>query len=274
MTFEHALDHDTLNDMITTHLAAARIPTAPFDLSNEKYEPGDSVAYQRWVLRIQLPEAEAREKLFKPIQDELARQPYFPSSSSIGGKVAGDMQEKATYALLASLISMVIYLWVRFQKVMYGVAAALALVHDVLVTLGAVAVSAYVAPYLGFLMIDPFKISLSVLAAFLTIVGFSVNDTIVIFDRMRELRGKSPILTTKLVNASINQTLSRTLLTTMSVLSTVAILYVGGGQGIHVLAFSLLVGFVAGTYSTVFIASPILLWMERPAKSSRSGSRS
>ena len=177
------------------------------------------------------------------------------------------MQEKATYALLASLISMVIYLWVRFQRVMYGVAAAVALVHDVLVTLGAIAVSAYVAPYLGFLMVDPFKISLSVLAAFLTIVGFSAIDTIVIFDRMREIRGKSLDLTTDMVNASINQTLSRTLLTTMTVLAVVVILYIGGGQGIHVLAFSLLVGFVAGTYSTVFIASPILLWMTRPAQS-------
>ena len=72
LTFEHALDHDTLSDMVTTQLAAAKMPTVPFDLSNEKYEPGDSAAYEKWVLRIQLPEADVREKLFKPIQAELA----------------------------------------------------------------------------------------------------------------------------------------------------------------------------------------------------------
>ena len=104
-----------------------------------------------------------------------------------------------------------LYVWFRFTQVMFGFAAILALVHDVLVTLGALAVSSYVADYLGFLGVEPFKINLPIIAAFLTIIGYSLNDTIVIFDRIREIRGKSTELSPELVNTSINQTLSRTL---------------------------------------------------------------
>jgi len=100
-----------------------------------------------------------------------------------------------------------------------------------------------------------------VVAALLTIIGYSLNDTIVIFDRIREVRGKNPQLTEEMVNNSINQTLSRTLLTSLTTLIVVVVLYAFGGQGIHGFAFALLVGVVAGTYSTVFIASPFLLWM-------------
>ena len=149
LNFKHELDYDTLNDMVTAQLKAANIPTVPFDVSNEKYVPGDTAAYQDWVLQVKLPPAEAQEKLLGPLQAQLDQTPYFPSSSSIGGKVAGDMQEKAIYALLGSLICIIAYIWIRFQRVMYGVAAVVALVHDVLITLGALAISAYLAPFLG-----------------------------------------------------------------------------------------------------------------------------
>ena len=145
-----------------------------------------------------------------------------------------------------------------------------ALVHDVLITLGMIALSYFVAPYLGILLADPFKISLPVLAAFLTIIGYSLNDTIVVFDRIREVRGKSPQLSGDMINASINQTLSRTLLTSLTTLMVVVILYIAGGQGIHAFAFSLVVGVVVGTYSSVFVASPVLFWMSQPARSNRS----
>ncbi len=119
-------------------------------------------------------------------------------------------------------------------------------------------------------MIEPFKISLPIIAAFLTIIGYSLNDTIVIFDRIREMRGKSPIISTELANAAINQTLSRTILTSLTVFIVVLILYAVGGEGIHGFAFALVVGVIAGSYSTIYIATPIVLWMNRSADASGS----
>jgi len=130
-----------------------------------------------------------------------------------------------------------------------------------LVTLGLIALSAYLTGILGFLLIDEFKIGLSVLAAFLTIIGYSVNDTIIIFDRIREVKGKAPYLTPRIVNTSINQTLSRTIITSLTTLFVVVVLYIGGGAGIHAFSFTLLVGVITGTYSSIFIASPLLLWL-------------
>ncbi|MFN9940761.1 MAG: protein translocase subunit SecDF, partial [bacterium] len=106
--------------------------------------------------------------------------------------MAGNTKLTAVYALLASLIMIVLYVWVRFQNVAFGLAAVVALAHDVLVAVACLAISHFVAPFLGWALVDDFKISLDVVAALLTIVGFSINDTIVIFDRLRELRGKSP----------------------------------------------------------------------------------
>jgi SecD/SecF fusion protein len=175
--------------------------------------------------------------------------------------VASKTRYLAVWALVASWLCMIVYLWVRFQGVAFGVAAVVALIHDVFVMLGAIAVSIYVAPFLGFLMIEPFKINLPIVAAFLTIIGFSVNDTIVIFDRIREVRGKDPDLTRKMVNDSTNQTLSRTLLTSFTVLLVVVVLYLFGGEAVHGFAFALIVGVATGTYSSIYVASPILLWM-------------
>ena len=226
-------------------------------------EDGDPErGHSTWEIGIELSGVDA-EALFKAVKAELESEPYFPSSNTIGGKVAGNTQVKAILALLASLLGIVAYIWFRFQRVMFAVAAVVALVHDVLITLGVIALSAYVANFLGFLLIEEFKIGLSVLAAFLTIIGYSLNDTIVVFDRIREVRGKSPELTVDMVNLSINQTLSRTLLTSMTTLMVVVILYFLGGQGIHSFAFSLVVGVLVGTYSSIFVASPTLLWMAR-----------
>ena len=101
-------------------------------------------------------------------------------------------------------------------------------------------------------------------AALLTIVGFSINDTIVIFDRIREIRGKSTVITKDMINLSVNQTLSRTILTSGTVLIATVILYFAGGQGIHAFAYTMLVGVISGTYSTVYIAAPIVLWFRKP----------
>jgi SecD/SecF fusion protein len=166
--------------------------------------------------------------------------------------------------MLASMVMIVVYVWVRFQNIVFGLAAVVALVHDVLVTIAALAVSYYVAPFLGWAMVDPFKISLDVVAALLTIVGFSINDTIVIFDRIREIKGKSPEITADMVNKAVNQTLGRTILTSGTVLVVTIILYVWGGQEIHPFAFAMLVGLISGTDSTGYIASPLVLWLRKP----------
>ncbi len=119
-------------------------------------------------------------------------------------------------------------------------------------------------------MLDQFKIDLPMIAAFLTLIGFSVNDTIVIFDRIREIKGKSPNVTAKMINDAINQTLSRTILTTLTAWIVVIILYLFGGEGLHGFAFTLVVGFMSGTYSTIYIASPILIdWMAKKEESKR-----
>jgi SecD/SecF fusion protein len=156
----------------------------------------------------------------------------------------------------------VLYVWLRFQNVAFGLAAVVALAHDVLVTVACLALSKFVAPFMGWALVDDFKISLDVVAALLTIVGFSINDTIVIFDRLRELRGKARYVTAGMIDKAVNQTLSRTILTSGTAFLATLILYAFGGQGIHAFAFAMLVGIITGSYSTIYIASPIVLWLQ------------
>lgn len=215
---------------------------------------------KEWTVTVGLDSA-ATELVLTEVTSDLNNKPNWISASTIGGKVAGKTQSMAIAALAASIIGIVIYVWIRFQKIVFGLAAVVALVHDVLITLGAIALSAWLADAFGFLLIEEFRISLPVVAAFLTIIGYSLNDTIVVFDRIREVRGKSPDLTFEMVNTSINQTLSRTILTSLTTLLVVLILYSIGGQGIHAFAFALIIGVAVGTYSSIFVASPALLFM-------------
>lgn len=186
----------------------------------------------------------------------------FERLTNFSGIIAGETRTLALIATLASWLIIIVYLWFRFKSLTFGLAAVVAVVHDVLVALGAVAASYWLAQVPGLreaLMLDQFKIDLPMIAAFLTLIGFSVNDTIVIFDRIRELKGKSPNLTGKLINDAVNQTLSRTILTTLTAWTVVIILFIFGGEGLHGFAFTLVVGFLSGTYSTIYIASPILI---------------
>jgi SecD/SecF fusion protein len=169
----------------------------------------------------------------------------------------------APAAIMASLVFLVGYIWLRFQHLVFGLAAVIALVHDVVITVGAIAASLWLSHVFGFFLIEEFKISLPVVAALLTIIGYSLNDTIVVFDRIREVRGKSPAITEEMINTSVNQTMSRTILTALTTLLVVVVLYAFGGEGIHGFAFALLIGVVVGTYSSVFVASAALLWMGR-----------
>ncbi|GAB5402182.1 MAG: protein translocase subunit SecD [Aureliella sp.] len=224
------------------------------------WTPEDVAGHSTWKLRLPLAKDEAEQILSKMAAD-LETTPKWLSLSTIQGRVANEMQNRAIGAILVSLIFIVAYIWFRFQKVAYGLAAVVALVHDVLITLGVIALCHWLSGPLGFLLIDDFKIGLTEVAAFLTIIGYSLNDTIVVFDRIREVRGRSPRLTEDMVNTSVNQTLSRTLLTSGTTLLTVLLLYIFGGEGIHAFAFALLIGVLVGTYSSIFVASPVLLWI-------------
>src|SRR5439155_14676537 len=133
-------------------------------------------------------------------------------------------------------------------------------IHDLFFTMGIIAFCYYIHRYLpglaSALLIQDFKIDLPAVAALLTLVGYSVNDTIVVFDRIREVRGKNPALTPQMINDSVNQTLSRTVLTSFATWLVVFVLYVIGGEGVHLFAFVLVVGVLVGTYSSIFVASP------------------
>ena len=198
--------------------------------------------------------------------------PLFEEVSNFAKSVGGEMQGQALIAMLISLGAIIIYVWFRFQRLTFGFAAVAALVHDVLVVLGVVALASLLSggPIGSLFALYDFKINLPMIAAFLTIVGYSLNDTIVVFDRIREVRGKNPNLTPEMINTSLNQTLSRTLLTSLTTFFVVGILYVFGGEGIHGFAFCLLIGVIVGTYSSIYVASPVLLWlMNREEKAAK-----
>ena len=167
----------------------------------------------------------------------------------VGPKVGRDLREKAILSILYAVIGIVIYISWRFE-LQYAIAAIIALAHDVLVTLGA------------FSILDK-EFTLVIVAAFLAIIGYSLNDTIVVFDRIREnirRRGKNTLVQT--INASINQTLSRTILTSGTTLMVVMALFFFGGEIIHDFSFALLVGILVGTYSSIFIASVFLVYWD------------
>src|SRR5271157_2859422 len=237
-------------------------PTTRFEIS-EGPAKESGTASTDLVLRTDLEPDIAQAQIGK-LKDSLAsnRDLLFERITIFGGTVASETRTLALIATVASWVIIIVYLWWRFHSFIYGLAAVLAVVHDVLITLGAIAVSYWLVriPIISsLLMIDQFKIDLPIVAAFLTLIGFSVNDTIVIFDRIREIKGKTTYLTNKLVNDAINQTLSRTVLTSLTAWLVVVILYIFGGEGLHGFAFALVVGFLSGTYSTVYIATPILI---------------
>ena len=208
----------------------------------------------------------------KSVQARLAASPVFEEVNAFETSVANNTKVDALLAIIASLVMIVVYMWFRFEKVYFGYAAVAALAHDVLVTVGCIALGAYLSktPIGPLFMLEDFKINLNQIACLLTIVGYSLNDTIVIFDRIREIKGKNPKISYEMINQSVNQTLSRTLLTALSTFIVVVVLYIAGGEGIHGFAFSMIIGVVTGCYSTIYIANPVLLWLvqheAQPAK--------
>lgn len=195
----------------------------------------------------------------------------------VGPRVGADLRRQAVFATLYALGGMLVYIWFRFEWI-YGVGAVIAVFHDTIITI-------------GFFSLFDKEISLTVIAALLTLVGYSMNDTIVIFDRIREnlrISRREPL--GSVINRSVNQTLGRTIMTSGLTFLTVLALYLFGGPVLHGFSFALVVGIIVGTYSSVFIASPIVLfwhnWADRrggtpvavaarpaPAAGSTAGSR-
>jgi len=175
-------------------------------------------------------------------------------------QIAGQTRNRAIFAAILALIAIVAYVWLRFGTKEYGVAAVICLVHDVCITLGVIALSNVLFDTVigKGLLLEDFKMDLAMVAAILTLIGYSLNDTIVVFDRIRENKGKTASLSSGLINESINQTLSRTVLTSVTVLFVVAVLYVTGGHGVHGFSYVLVIGSLVGTYSSVGVAASLL----------------
>jgi preprotein translocase subunit SecF len=194
------------------------------------------------------------------------RQETYPGSFTVrtveivGPRIGSDLRQQAINTVLFALAAMLVYIAFRFEWI-YGVAAVIAVFHDTIITIGL------------FSLFNK-QIDLTVIAALLTLVGYSMNDTIVTFDRIREnlrmqRRGTFP----EIVNASINQTLSRTVLTSGLTFLTALSLYLFGGQVLNGFSFALVVGIIVGTYSSIFIASPILIfWQNTSERRKRRGS--
>lgn len=172
---------------------------------------------------------------------------------SVGPKVGEDLRFRGAMSVIAATIMMGVYIWLRFEF-RFGVGAVIALVHDLLVTIGA-------------LLLADYEFDLTIVAALLTVVGYSVNDTVIVCDRIREnMRKIKRESLEAIINTSINETLSRTIITVSTAIMVLVALFFLGGAVIRPFAFALLVGFFSGVYSTIFIASPvILLWEKRPA---------
>ena len=172
----------------------------------------------------------------------------FQEVSSVGPKVSGELIQTAVYAVLLAIFAVLVYIWLRFEW-QFSVEAVAALVHDVVLTI-------------GIFSLLQIKFDLAIIAALLTIVGYSLNDTVVVFDRVREnLRRYKKLELRDVLNVSINETLSRTVMTSVTTLMALIALFVLGGDVIRGFVFAMIWGVVVGTYSSVFVASNVLLML-------------
>ena len=191
-------------------------------------------------------------ELKKALQSEFPTEKLdFRRIEKVGPKIGSELKGKALFAIITAIIGILIYISIRFEF-RFAIGAIAALVHDVLITLGIFSILNY-------------EISLSIIAAFLTIVGYSLNDTIVVFDRVRENLKKLKTLDQESIfNKSINDSLSRTVITSFTTFLVVSILYIAGGEVIRYFAFAMIIGVLVGTYSSIYVASPVVvLWQQR-----------
>ena len=201
-----------------------------------------------YLVKIEMKETD-NENFIKSINDKLSSdlgsQINFRRVENVGPKVSNELLRDGLLAISLSLAAMLFYIWIRFEW-QFSLGAILALVHDVIITLGIFSLLTY-------------EINLSIVAAVLTIVGYSMNDTVVIFDRIREnLKKYSKISTSDICDTSINETLSRTLITSVTTLLALLSIYIFGGEILKGFSFAMIIGVIVGTYSSIFVAAPIL----------------
>lgn len=199
-----------------------------------------------------------KENFIENIKTQLSRNLTgnfsFRRVENVGPKVSGELLKSGLIAIVLSLSAMLIYIWIRFEW-QFSLGAIIALIHDVIITI-------------GFFSILEFEINLSIVAALLTIVGYSMNDTVVIFDRVREnLKKYSSKSINEISNLSINETLSRTIITSLTTLLALLSIFFFGGKILHGFSFAMILGVVFGTYSSIFIANPILIKLKVNQKS-------
>ena len=191
-----------------------------------------------------------KDKLFKNMGVNF----NFRRVENVGPKVSAELLRAGLIAIVLSLTAMLIYIWIRFEW-QFSLGAIIALVHDVIITI-------------GFFSILEFEINLSIIAAVLTIVGYSMNDTVVIFDRVREnLKKYTSKKIDEISNLSINETLSRTIITSLTTLLALLSIFFFGGKILHGFSFAMILGVIFGTYSSIFIANPILIKLKVSQKS-------
>ena len=194
------------------------------------------------------------ENIKTQLSKNLASNFSFRRVENVGPKVSGELLKSGLIAIVLSLSAMLIYIWIRFEW-QFSLGAIIALIHDVIITI-------------GFFSILEFEINLSIVAAVLTIVGYSMNDTVVIFDRVREnLKKYSSKSINEISNLSINETLSRTIITSSTTLLALLSIFFFGGKILHGFSFAMILGVIFGTYSSIFIANPILIKLKVDQKS-------
>jgi len=201
-----------------------------------------------YLVKIEMQETD-NENFIKSINDKLSSdlgsKINFRRVENVGPKVSNELLRDGLLAISLSLTAMLFYIWIRFEW-QFSLGAILALVHDVIITLGIFSLLNY-------------EINLSIVAAVLTIVGYSMNDTVVIFDRIREnLKKYSKIPTFEICDISINETLSRTLITSITTLLALLSIYIFGGTILKGFSFAMIIGVIVGTYSSIFVATPVL----------------
>ncbi|MDB5328739.1 MAG: secD secF, partial [Phycisphaerales bacterium] len=226
-----------------------------FSDSRYAFDAADVTKQQAWRSSLAGP-------AWQITKDAVNNPPQLSGVTSFNAQVADEAKWNTTMALVFSVLGILAYIWIRFGNLKFGTATVVAAVHDALFVLAAIGFSHYIGA-IGFiekaLLIHPFRMDLTLVAAVLTVIGYSLNDTVVIFDRVRENRGKFGTLSRKVVNDSINQTFSRTLLTGGTSMGILLVMYLLGGEGIHGFTFVMLLGIIVGTYSSIAVASPLLL---------------
>ena len=242
---------------IRSALADVSLDGQNFDFSKEEIKHfGDesNVAIRLASLKDEPPQFSQRvaDKI-ADVYPELVpkdRKDFILSMEKVGPKVGAELSGDAILAIFSALALILAYISIRFEF-KYAVGAIAALTHDVMITIGIFSILGY-------------EISLAVIAAFLTIVGYSLNDTIVIFDRVREnVKGLKSADFRSVINQSINESLSRTIITSVTTFLVVLILFLVGGEVIHSFAFAMIVGVIVGTYSSIFVASPVVIKMAK-----------